>query len=31
MRSGFSHLGEFNRQYRRRFGEPPSATRARGS
>lgn len=29
MRCGFGHLGEFNRQYRRRFGESPSATRAR--
>lgn len=29
MRCGFSHLGEFNRQYRRRFGEPPSAARMR--
>jgi AraC-like DNA-binding protein len=24
---GFTHLGEFNRQYRRMFGETPSATR----
>ena len=29
MRCGFGHLGEFNRQYRRRFGESPSETRAR--
>jgi len=27
MCCGFGHLGEFNRQYRRRFGEPPSAAR----
>lgn len=26
---GFGHLGEFAAQYRRRFGEPPSRTRAR--
>lgn len=29
MRCGFGHLGEFNRQYRRRFGEPPSAARTK--
>jgi len=29
LRWGFTHLGEFSRAYRVRFGETPSATRAR--
>jgi AraC-like DNA-binding protein len=29
LRWGFTHLGEFSRAYRARFGETPSATRAR--
>ncbi len=28
MHCGFSHLGEFHQQYRRRFGESPSQTRS---
>jgi AraC-like DNA-binding protein len=29
MRHGFTHLGRFSVEYRRRFGEAPSATLAR--
>lgn len=29
-RFGFNHLGRFSAEYRRRFGEPPSATLSRG-
>ena len=28
LRYGFSHMGRFSQQYRRLFGEPPSATRS---
>lgn len=31
LRWGFAHLGRFAQQYRRRFGEAPSAARRRGS
>jgi AraC-like DNA-binding protein len=31
LQVGFSHLGRFSRDYRRRFGEPPSTTLRRGT